>query len=173
MVNTDQKFGITLALLALPFGVATILLLTAVFGAPSVGLDCWRRDGDRQCAIRQSRFFGLAGNSTVLIPESNIEGAVTLRPTHGVGSRGGGSYSVSLELRSGPYRHYPVLSGQLFEATDASTRKLNAYLADPGASSIELRENMWASVLVPFIPVALVTIVGLIAAGWRRRGTRS
>jgi len=65
------------------------------------------------------------------------------------------------------------LSGQLFEATDASTRKLNAYLADPGASSIELRENMWASVLVPFVPVALVTIVGLAAVRWRRQRTGS
>ena len=173
MVNNDQKFGIALALLAIPFGVAVILLLTAVFGAPSVGLECWRRDADRQCAIRQSRFFGLAGNSTVLIPESNIEGAVTLRPAHGVGSRGGGSYSVSLELSSGPYRHYPVLSGPFFEAVDASTRKLNEYLADPGARSIELHENMWASVLVPFVPLALVTIVGLAAVRWRRQRTGS
>jgi len=90
-----------------------------------------------------------------------------------VGSRGGGSYSVSLELSSGPYRHYPVLSGPFFEAVDASTRKLKEYLADPGASSIELHENMWASVLVPFVPVALVTIVGLAAVRWRRQRTGS
>jgi hypothetical protein len=171
-MNTDQKFGMALALLAVPFGVAMIWLLTAVFGAPSVGLECWRHDGDRQCAIRQSRFFGLAGNSTVLIQEAGIDGAVTLRPVHGVGSRGGGNYTVSLELRTGPYRHYPVLSSRFLEATEASTRRLNAYLADASASSIELHENMWASVLVPFIPVALVTIVGLAAARWRRR-TRS
>ena len=168
-MNKDQKFGLALALLAIPFGVAAIWLLTAVFGAPSVGLECWRHDGDRQCAIRQSRFFGLAGNSTVLIQEADIDGAVTLRPMHGVGSRGGGSYTVSLELRTGPYRHYPVLSSPSLEATEASTRRLNAYLADAGASSIELHENMWASVLIPFIPVALVTIVGLAAARWRRR----
>jgi len=172
-VNKDQKFWIALALLALPFAVGLIFVLTAVVGAPSIGLECWRHEGDRACAIRQSRFFGLTGNSTVLIPESDIVGAVTLRPMPGVGSRGGGSYTVSLELKSGPYRHYPVLSGPLFEATDASTRKLKAYLADPSASSIELHENMWASVLMPFIPVAFVTLVGLAAAGWRRRARRS
>ena len=49
-MNTDQKFGMALALLAVPFGVAMIWLLTAVFGAPSVGLDCWRREdrGEQQ-----------------------------------------------------------------------------------------------------------------------------
>ena len=172
-MNNDQKFWIASALLALPLAAAVILLLTAVFGAPSIGLKCWRHDGDRQCAIRQSRFFGLAGNGTVLIPESDIERAVTLRPTHGVGSRGGCDYTVSLELRSGPYRHYPVLSGPWFEATDASTRRLNAYLGDASASSIELHEELWASVLTPFIPVALVTIVALAAAGWRRQRARS
>ena len=172
-MNKDQRFWIALALIAIPLALAAIFLLTAVFGAPSIGLKCWRHDGDRQCAVRQSRFFGFAGNSTVLIPESDIEDAVTLRPTPGVGSRGGGNYTVNLELKSGPYRHYPVLSGPWFEATDASTRKLNAYLADASASSVELHENMWASVLVPFIPVALVTLVALAAARWRRQRPRS
>jgi hypothetical protein len=87
---------------------------------------------------------------------------------HGVGARGGGSYTVSLELRSGPYRHHPVLSGKRFEATDASTRKINAYLADPSASSIELHENMWASVLMPLMPLALLAIVAVVAIRWRR-----
>jgi hypothetical protein len=168
-VNKDQKFLTAMALGAIPFGVALVLLLTAVFGAPSIGLKCWRRDADRQCAILQSRFFGLLGNSTVLIPESEIEGAVTLRPVHGVGSRGSGSYTVSLELKSGPYRHYPVLSGRLFEATDASTRKLNAYLADPAARSIELHENMSSSLLVPLVPVALAALVAFWATRWRQR----
>jgi hypothetical protein len=167
-VNKDQKFLLTLGLGAIPFGVALIFLLTTVFGAPSVGVKCWRRDGDRQCAVLQSRFFGLIGNSTVLIPESDIERAVTLQPVHGVGSRGSGSYTVSLELKRGPYRHYPVLSGQFFDATDASTRRLNAYFADPSARSIELHERTWASVLIPFIPVALVTVALAAAAGRRR-----
>ena len=83
-MNKDRKFLLALALAAVPFGVALIFLLTGVFGAPSVGVRCWRRDGDRQCAVLQSRFFGLMGNSTVLIPESDIQGAVTLRPVHGV-----------------------------------------------------------------------------------------
>ena len=167
-MNRDQKFLTGLALGAIPFGVALVFLLTAVFGAPSIGVKCWRRDGDRECAVLQSRFFGLLGNSTVLIPESEIGGAVTLRPVHGVGSRGGGSYSVSLELKSGPYRHYPILSGRSFESTDASTRKLNAYLTDPSASSIELHENMWGSVLMPLIPVALGAIMAVVAARLRR-----
>jgi hypothetical protein len=172
-VNKDQKFLLALGLAAIPFGVALIFLLTAVFGAPSIGVKCWRRDGDRQCAVLQSRFFGVLGNNTVLIPESNIAGAVTLRPVHGVGSRGSGSYTVSLELKAGPYRHYPVLSGQLFQATDASTRKLNGYFADPSASSIELREEMWASVLMPFIPVALVAVVAIVAARLGGAATRT
>jgi hypothetical protein len=167
-VNKDQKFLTALAIGAIAFGVALVFLLTAVFGAPSIGVKCWRRDGDRQCVILQSRFFGLMGNSTVLIPESEIEGAMTLRPMHGVGSRGSGSYTVSLELKSGPYRHYPVLSGRFFEATDAATRRLNAYFADPTASSVELHEDMWRSALIPFIPVAFVVIVTVMAARLRR-----
>lgn len=168
-MNKDQKFLTALALGAIPFGVALVFLLTGVFGAPSIGLKCWRRDGDRQCAILQSRFFGLMGNSTILIPESEIERAVTLRPVHGVGARGSGSYTVSLELKSGPYRHYPVLSGRFFEATDASTRKVNAYLADPSARSIELHENLWGSVLMPLMPLALVAIVAVVAIRFRRQ----
>jgi hypothetical protein len=168
-VNKDQKFLTALALGAIPFGVALVFLMTAVFGSPSIGLKCWRREGDRQCAILQSRFFGLTGNSSVVIPESSIARAVTLRPVHGVGSRGSGSYTVSLELKSGPYRYYPVLSGKFFEATDASTRRLNAYFADPNARSIELHENMWASVLVPFIPVALIAVVAIVAVRSRRQ----
>ena len=76
---------------------------------------------------------------------------------------------MSLELKRGPYRQYPVLSDRSFEATAASTRRLNAYFADPGARSIELHERMWASVLIPFIPGALVAVVLVAAARSRRQ----
>jgi hypothetical protein len=61
-----------------------------------------------------------------------------------------------------------VLSSTSFESTDAATRKLNAYLNDPSASSIELHENMSASVLIPFIPVALGLLVAILATRLRR-----
>ena len=55
----------------------------------------------------------------------------------------------------------------------ASTRKLNGYFADASASSIELHEDMWASVLIPFIPAALAAIVAIVATRLRRARTQT
>jgi hypothetical protein len=85
-----------------------------------------------------------------------------------VGSRTSGSYTVSVELKSGPYRHYPVLSSRFLEASDAATRKLNAYLSDPTASSIELHEDLLASIVVPFIPIVLAILLVIGVARLRR-----
>jgi hypothetical protein len=52
---------------------------------------------------------------------------------------------------------------------EAGARRLNSYLADASATEIELRERLWLSALVPFIPVALVLLLGGVAALVRRR----
>ena len=151
-----------------PIGCA--LLLVRIFGPLSIGLRCERSAAERRCQVLRSGLFGLADNSVVVIPESEIAGAITERPRAGVG-RGGGGYTVALELKHGPYRYYPVLSGQFFASTDRATSRLNRYLADPTARSIELHEDVAASVLMPFAPLALVlALVGVGLYLRHRRG---
>jgi hypothetical protein len=167
-MTRDLKVTLVIVLSSLALSTLLVFALTAVFGAPSMGLRCERTTAARTCEIRQSRFLGFIGNSSVVIPEAQIDRAVTLRPRPAVG-RGSGSYTVSLELNSGPYRNYPVMGGRFFTATDAATRKLNAYLADPSATSVEVHEDMAASLLMPLLPVGLAVLAGAFAALWRRK----
>jgi hypothetical protein len=170
-MQRSSKFLAVLALTALPFAALVIWALGAVFGAPAIGLKCSRLVAPARCEVLQSSFLGLIHTSPILIPEAEIAGAKTQRPVGGAGRRGG-SYTLLLNLRSGRYGYYPALSGQTFAAVDADTRRLNDYLADPAATSIELRENLWASTLVPFIPVALVLgIFGIVTLVKRWRST--
>jgi hypothetical protein len=166
-MTRDVKLTVVIVLCSFALSIVLVFALTGVFGAPSMGVRCQRTAAAGQCAVRQSRFFGFIGNSTVVIPETEIERAVTLRPRPAVG-RGSGSYTVSLQLKNGPYRSYPVMSGQFFAATDAATRKLNAYLADPAATSVEVHENVGSSLLMPLLPVGLAVLAGAAATLWRR-----
>ena len=168
-MQRTNRFLLIVALAALPFAAAMVYGLTAVFGAPAIGVKCSRLDGLAQCEVQQSAFFGLAGNSVRVIPESEIAGARTARPAGGAGRRGGG-YTLLLDLKSGRYRYYPVLSGQSFDAVEADSRKLTSYLTDPRATSIELRENLRLSVLTPLFSVVLVLGIAAVAglAGRRR-----
>ena len=144
-------------------------LLTAIFGAPSTGLLCHRgADAPGICQIQRSRLLGFGGSSSVAIPESEIVGAETLRPRSGVG-RGSGGYTLSLQLRRGPYRHYPVLSGPFWADTDAQTQRLNAYLRDPGQREFAVRENRAQALLLPLLPLGVVALLLLIASLRGRR----
>jgi hypothetical protein len=167
-VQRSGRFLVILALAAPPFAVLMIYALTSVFGAPSIGLKCSRLAGRALCEVQQSGFFGIAGNSGHVIPESEIVRARTERPVGGAGHRGG-SFRLLLDLKSGGYP-YPVLSDQSFGVVQAEADRLNGYLADPTAAGIELRERLWLSVLVPFAPVVLVLgIFGIAALVKRRR----
>jgi hypothetical protein len=157
-----------MSLAALPFAAAMLYGLTSLFGPPAIGLKCSRLEGRAQCEVQQSRFLGIAGNTVYVIPESEIGGATTLRAAGGAGRRGGG-YTMVLDLRSGAYRRYPVLSGQSFDSVEASTRALNGYLADPGATSLELRESLGSALVMPLIPVVLVGLIAALANLARRR----
>jgi len=165
--DKSRKFLIVLAVAAAPFCLAMVLLLTSVFGSPTVGVRCTRGGGPARCEVLQSRFFGLAGNSAFAIPESEIQGARTLRPLPHPG-RGSGEYSVSLMLKTGAYRDYPVLHSQFFDRADAATRKLNDYFTDTGARSIELRED-FSEITLFFAPLVIIGVLTGLAARRRAR----
>jgi hypothetical protein len=166
-MQRSGKFLAVMALAALPLAALLIFGLTTVFGAPSIGVKCSRLGGPARCEVQQSAFFGIAGNSVYVIPESEIAGARAERPAGGAGRRGGG-YRLLLDFKSGGYP-YPVLSDPSFDAVEADARRLNRYLADPTAAPIELRERLWLSALVPLIPLALVLGIFGIAALVRQR----
>jgi len=167
MQRTD-RVPLIVSLAALPVAAAMLYGLTSIFGAPAIGLKCSRRDGRAQCEVQQSRLLGIAGNGVHVIPESDIGGATTLRPAGGAGRRAGG-YTMVLDLKAGTDRRYPVLSGRSFDAVEASTRRLNGYLADPGATSIELREDLGSSLVIPMIPVVLAGLIAALASLGRRQ----
>jgi hypothetical protein len=167
MDSKTRKFLTVLALAALPFCAATSLLLTSVFGTPVVAVRCTRSGGPARCEVLQSSFFGLGAYSSFAIPESEISGAETLFP-RAHGGRGAGEYSASLSLKSGPYRHYPVVHSRFYERADTATRRLNAYFATPEMTSIELREDSSELALLLIAPLA-VTAVALVGAALRRR----
>jgi hypothetical protein len=63
-VNPTKKFVVIMAV-ALPVVMtATALALTATFGPSDNGLVCTRSESQAGCEVRQSRFFGIAGNSS-------------------------------------------------------------------------------------------------------------
>jgi hypothetical protein len=166
-MQKSTKFLLILAVAAPLFAALAISGLTAVFGAPSIGVRCSRLDGPARCEVHQSAFFGIVGNSVYSIPEAEISGARTERPVGG-GGRRAGTYRLLLELRSGGYP-YPVLSDQSFDTVEAAARRLNSYLADASATEIELRERLWLSALVPLVAVALGLLLGGVVALARRR----
>lgn len=166
-MQRSGKFLLILAIAVPLFAVLSIYGLTSLFGTPPIGLKCSRLAGRAQCEVQESIFLGIAGNSGYVIPESEIVRARTERPVGGAGRRGG-SYRLLLDLKSGGYP-YPVLSDQSFGVVQAQADRLNAYLADPTATSIELRERLWLSVLVPLAPIALVLGISGVAFLVKRR----
>jgi hypothetical protein len=168
--SKTRKFLIVLAVTAGPFCVGMVFVLTSVFGSPTIGVRCSRSGGPARCEVLQSSFFGLAGNSSFVIRESEIRGARTLRPLPHVG-RGTGEYSASLMLKTGAYRDYPVLHSRFFARADGATRKLNDYFADTAAQSIELREDS-SEIIFPLAPLAVIPIV-LTGLALRRRVRRT
>jgi hypothetical protein len=168
--SKSRKFLIAMAVAVVPFCAVVWILLITVFGKPVVGVRCTRGGGPARCELLESGFLGIGDNSSFSIPESEIQGAETLRPLPHAG-RGSGQYSASLVLKSGPYRHYPVVHSQFYDRADAATRRLNDYFANAGATSIEVREDSSEYAFPLLIPLGAVAIA-LIAIALRRRARR-
>lgn len=172
MTQNDQtrRFLSILLLAAVPFAAMSTLLLTSIFGPSDLGVRCTRAAGTRgQCHILQTRFLGLALNSSFPVPETDISGARTVCARNGVGAHASAGCTVELQLNSGRYRSYPVLSYPFFDQAEASTRKLNAYFIDPTRPSIELKDRLAGTVFIA--AGAPVLIIGLVLALrlWLRR----
>ncbi len=125
-----------------PFLIIATLHLTTMFGPSDLGVRCARSGGTGQCEVLQSRCFGLFGNSSFKIDQTDIAGAETVAPRPAVGGHGSASCAVALRLKTGPYHEYPVLSYAVCGRADAATRRLNGYFADPGSSSIAIRDDV-------------------------------
>jgi hypothetical protein len=159
-MSADRKFLLIVAVAFVPFAAVMTLLLTRMFGASDLGIHCSRADGAR-CEIRQSRLLGAAGNSSFEIPESRITAAKTFcAQRYSVSSRSSTSCNVELLLANQAQPTGPVLSFPFLSQAQSATRRLNAYLADPDASSIDLREPVGLIVLLYGVsPVALLAVV--------------
>jgi hypothetical protein len=168
-VNPTKKFVVIMAV-ALPVVMTgTALALTAIFGPSDNGLVCTRSESQAGCEVRQSRFFGLAGNSSFVIPESAIRGAKSVCGTMKVGGHASPNCNVYLILDSG--REYPVASYVLAGQAEASARKLNDYFADRSARRVELKEDLRTPVIRFVLVPAL--FVGALLTLRRWFGTRS
>ena len=159
-MDADRKFLLILAAAVIPFAVIMTLALTKLFGPSELGIRCSRVDG-AVCRIHQSRLLGAAGNSSVEIPQSRITAVRTeCGQRSAVGGRRATSCSVELMLADEPYPSWTVLSFPLFNQAQSAARRLNAYLADPNAPSIDLKEPVGSIVLLyGGAPLALLGIV--------------
>lgn len=164
-MDRTRTFLIVLVISAVPFAVVTTLLLTSAFGSTDFGLRCARNSQGDECEVLQSRFLGLSDSRSFAIPQSDILGAKTLCSSSG---RSGANCTVNLLLKSGPYRVYPVLSYPLFDSADASTRKLNAYLNDATATSIEMKDDFTTIMIFAVAPLLIVLVVLALRRLWSR-----
>jgi hypothetical protein len=166
-VAKDNRFLLIFLLALIPTLVAVAFLLTAIFGPSDNGLRCERLQDHSECQIRQTRFFGLYGNSAFAIQQSTIRGATSVCSTAHMGGRAGPSCIVYLILDSGPYRKYPVLSYALAGQADASAKKLNDYFNDKSAASVEVKEDILTPVLIFGLP-PVMSVVLLVGLHWWR-----
>ena len=155
----NTKTGLIVIGIPLVAMIASAFLLTAVFGPSDNGLRCSRTSERAECEVLQTRFFGLIGNSSFAIAESEIRDVKAFCPK--VGGRGGASCNVYLVLNSG--QEYPVLSYALSVQAAASAKKLDDYFQDRSARCIEMREDLMTPVLlsggVPVLFVALIFVL--------------
>jgi hypothetical protein len=164
----NKKIAIWVISLPLLAMIGSAFLLTAIFGPSDNGLSCTRNGAESACEIRQTRFFGLIGNSSFSIPESRIRGAKSVCSSGKIGGHSSPSCSVYLTLEDG--EQYPVLSYSLISQADSAAAKLNLYLRDGSARSIEINEDVRTPVLMFGIaPVALVMLLFACLRSWRFR----
>jgi hypothetical protein len=164
----NKKAAIWIVAIPLAAMVAAAFLLAAVFGPTDNGLRCMRTPHKAECEIRQTHFFGLAGNSSFTILESSIRSAQAFCSTTKVGGRGAPSCNVYLSLHSG--QDYPVLSYQIRSQAEASAKRLNDYLGDKSSQSFEIKEDVLTPLLLScVVPILFVAIVWGVGK-WRLHG---
>ena len=157
---------------AVLFFVASVFMIAMLFSGPrEFGICCARgvaRDGNAiaACQVVQTNVVG--PKSAFWIREDNIGGARTV--CGGGDERKGSACKVDLQLRSGPYNSYPVLSYGGFDQADASTHQLNEYFKDPSRTSIALEhDGRVALLLLGCGPMVIVVMLALAALLWSRR----
>jgi hypothetical protein len=148
--------------------IGSAFLLTAIFGPSDDGLNCMRGSAGSECAIRQTRFFGLIGNSSFSVPESSIHGAEAVCASAKVGGHASPSCAVYLMLDG--EKEYPVLSYPLSSQANSAAGKLNAYFRNDSARRIEIKENVFTSVLM--FGVAPLLLIALLFVCLRTRTAR-
>jgi hypothetical protein len=143
------------------------ILLSALNGPTDDGFRCSRPGaGDAgACQILSSRFLGLAGNSAVTVPGSAVRGAKSVCGTAQVGRA---NVTCRVYLVMDPGGEALVLSYPLESQAEAAVRRINAYLADPSAPALEIRDSALMTVLVYLgAPLLLVSLVALAGRWWR------
>lgn len=152
--------GVTGALLAL-------VLLIALNGPTEDGVRCARGGpAPAACEILRSRFLGFFGNSAFPVPESDVRGARVVCGTARVG-RASSSCNVYLEVRG--RGGYLVLSFRRQSQAEGGAATINAYLSNPAANLLEIRESVTGVLLLRLGLPAL--IIGLVLGfrAWRSR----
>ena len=168
-LERNRKVFLIFTSALIPALAASAFLLTAVSGPTDDGLRCTRSGDSAVCQVRQTRFYGLFGNSAFTIQESAILGAKSVCSSGQVGGSRSPNCNVYLILNSGLHRSYPVLSYALADQANAAASKLNAYFADKATSSIDLKEDLLTPIaLFGLVPVlVLAFVMGL--RWWRLR----
>jgi len=160
IMDKNKRFLIMIAVAVVPFVVGLTFLLTAIFGPSDNGVLCKRSEGSAECEVRQTRFYGLVGNTSFSIPESAIRGAKGGCGTSTFG-HAAPSCDVYLILDSG--EEYLVAGYTFGGQANAAAHKLNHYFADKSARQLELKEDLLTPVLLYGVaPTVFVTaIMGL------------
>lgn len=170
-MSKNRQFLLFVAVAVIPISVGSAFLLTGVFEPSDNGLRCARSFGESVCEVRQTRFFGLAGNTSFTLPESSISGAESICAAGQVG-RASPDCLVYLNLTAGPYPRYPVLSYSWFEPARAAAVRLNDYFRDKSVPSIEIKEDVLTPVLLFGVaPVLLVSLI--LGLRWWLRARRT
>jgi hypothetical protein len=157
-------------LIAVPIAamLCSALLLTAVFGPTDNGVRCSRTAEGNTCEVRQTRFFGLAGNTSFFIPESSIRSAQSLCSSSKMGGHAGTSCNVYLSLESG--QNYLVIGYGLRSRAEASANQLNRYFRDKAIRSVEIHEDLLTPVLLEAaVPLLGIGLIAFAARKWRKQ----
>ena len=163
----DRKSTIWVIAIVLAAMLISMFLLPTIFGPTDDGIRCSRLTSAPDCQILQTSFFGR--NSSFPIKESSISGAEGICYHSRTAGHSSPLCVVNLILDpSEPYRRYPVLSYMFQSQADASAQKLNAYLKDKTARSIELRESNATPLLLYRVAPFLAAIVVLLGGRWIR-----
>lgn len=159
-MSRNQKFALLLGCAMPPLLAGIVVLLSYLGGPYDDGVRCERSQTEARCIVARTRFFGLFGNSAFAIPESAIRSATSVCATGHGGGRGSASCSVYLMLDSGQFGQMLVSSYALASQADIAAARLNAYINDKSAKSIEIGQSLLTPLfIVGVAPVVLVLVI--------------